>query len=51
MEAMNTEKVLCVPTQAAVEAVGKFNVLCYQRKGGGEKRLDAKLSIGFGGLS
>ena len=100
MEAMNTEKVLCVPTQAVVEAVGKFNVphdlaegviahlediashvqrdngdgtgcefdeslqqlipyivvwdtefnvLCYQRKGGGEKRLDAKLSIGFGG--
>lgn len=97
---MNTEKVLCVPTQAVVEAVGKFNaphdlaggvlahlediashfqrdngdgtgcefdeslqqlipyivvwdggynVLCYQRKGGGEKRLDAKLSIGFGG--
>ena len=24
-------------------------VLCYQRKGGGEKRLDAKLSIGIGG--
>jgi len=28
---------------------GGYNVLCYQRKGGGEKRLDAKLSIGFGG--
>lgn len=24
-------------------------VLCYQRKGGGEKRLDAKLSVGIGG--
>jgi predicted NUDIX family phosphoesterase len=24
-------------------------VLCYQRRGGGEKRLDAKLSIGIGG--
>lgn len=97
---MNTEKVLCVPTQDVIESVGKFNVphdfavgvlahledvathvqrdsgdgtgcefdeslqqlipyivvwdggynvLCYQRKGGGEKRLDAKLSIGFGG--
>ena len=100
MEAMNTEKVLCVPTQDVIESVGKFNVphdfavgvlahlediashvqrdsgdgtgcefdeslqqlipyivvwdggnnvLCYQRKGGGEKRLDAKLSVGFGG--